>query len=231
MHAITLISRALRAHERCEPPAEPVQGRCCVTGEAGQCLPRSALLGRSFTDQHLLALPGSNMVSMEAWWALKHPPERQSSWFCDGDVFQLLNRQGVRQLVLQGVTAEQWCAYVTTSYKKHGVLRAPVNTRGRQVWLFELLSVDCSDRDRVLLWWTKLNQFLRAGISRSFLTARAIPPGIALKLGIQLIADFETWAAPIFQDPLYQFLCYLLPSLEELRAEKNPTKQHELFTA
>lgn len=233
MTALHLLDSALRASGDAEPlPCEPVDGVCAITGLAGPCIPRKHLLAASFTDRDLLSRPQSEMVSAEAWTALRHKWERMSSWWCDGAEFRRLDRQGVRALVIGGApSAHPWAGYATTSYKKHGALRSPVNTGSRQVWRFESLTVDCSDREQVADWWAALNRFLRAGIGRPSLEAGACAP-VAIRIaGPAACMEFAAWARDKHRAPLYALLCYLLPSIEELKQEKQnvPTAESDLF--
>jgi hypothetical protein len=219
MHSVDLIASALGA--AAEPlPCEPVEGVCCVTGSQGPCMGRKHLIGKSFTNLDLLAAPNSDLVGVPAYRALSYKWERMSSWFCDGVEFRKLTRQDVRALVLSGEYEGPWSGYATTSYKKHGVLRTPVNSSGKRVWLFEMVLADCSDHDRLLLIWERLNRELRSGFSRSVMESLE-PNQFTLKeVGYSRWRDFERWARPMCRGPLYQFLCYLLPSMEELKDER-----------
>lgn len=229
MSAIALLYEAL---ERCEPPEGGTEGVCCVLGTIEPCIDRSHAVKPSFTNLDLLRAPNSDRVSVRAWRALTHSvpaaegkkrdtfPLMQSSWVCDGKNVIYLNRQAVRSLVLDGVSADRWCGYVTTSYKKHGCLRAPVNRGGSQRWLFELNVVDCSDRSKVADWWERLRTTREAGIRRPVIET--------LDCSVQLMAKhllvwrgFEPWARTRHQSPLYRFLTYLLPSQEELNGQQD----------
>lgn len=227
MNAISLMSLAL---PDCEPPEIPAEGVCCVTGCTGQTIARKYAIKPSFTNLDSLAVPGSNRVSVSAWRVLDYTmtnpgkkrdraPLRQSSWVCDGESLTLLDRQAVRRHVLDGVDAKRWAGYVTTSYKKHGVLRTPINTGDRQVWLFEMLHVNCSDRRRVADWWSRLRAAQDAGIHRPLIESLDISPGYMGKVGWRPWCTFESWARPRMRSPLYLFLTYLLPSKEELKCE------------
>lgn len=234
MHATRLLFEALAPSEREPLPALPARGICCLTGEEEDCLPRGELFGKSFVEQHLFAAPESDMVGVAAFCALKHKWERMGSWMCDRR-FAKLTRQDVRPLVIGGVTADRWAGYITTSYKKHGSLHAPVNTGRRQIWQFEMLTVDCSDRARLADWWGVLNEALRQGIGRQSMEALEMPPGLMLKIGVVKWERFRAWAKDKHQTGLYKLLCYLLPSQEELKLElvaKNTPKEKlkdELF--
>lgn len=201
------------------PPEVPREGVCCITGQICQTIDRGNVLTKSFTEQHLLKAPGSPRVSLSAFLALAHKWERMSSWFCDGAEFRRLDRKEVRDLVIGGVNAKQWAGYITTSYKKHGSTRAPVNSAGRQIWLFEMLPADCSDRAKLADWWRVMNAALRNGIGRSSMETLQMPPGVIMKIGIQRWQTYRAWAIGKFESGLYKLLCYLLPSQEELKEE------------
>lgn len=227
MTAIELLYEALPARE---PPEIPGEGICCVLGTREPTIDRRHAIKPSFTNLDVLRAPDSERVSVRAWRVLTHSkpakegkkrdtfPLMQSSWVCDGAELFLQDRLSIRVHVLTGVYQRQWCGYVTTSYKKHGCLRAPVNTNGSQRWLFETEVVDCSDREQVQDWWTRLREAREAGIPRSVIET--------LDIGVPLFAKhrahwqaFEPWARSRYQSVLYRFLTYLLPSQEELRAD------------
>lgn len=227
MYAVDLLFAALPS---AEPPEPPSRGVCCVTGEHCQTIPRKHAIKDSFTRHDLLRAPDSDRVGLAAWrimtYTEPHPdpakkrglrPLQQSHWLCDGREIRYLNRQGVRALVVEGVDAVTWAGYVTTSYKKHGSLLAPVNTGSRQVWLWEVRAVDCSDRAKVAETWTRLRAAQDAGIHRPIIEALDIAPGYIPKVGVRIWLDFERWARPRMLSGIYQFLTYLLPSKEELQ--------------
>jgi len=220
MHPVNLISTAITGHEdRPELPIDPSDGVCAITGASCPCIPRKKLLGKSFTNGDLLARPESDMVSTDAYYALKFKWERMNSWFCDGVTFERLTRQDVRAKVFQEAMPKRWSGYATTSYKKHGALNAKVNTGAQRIWLFETRLVDCTDMGRVREWWDVLNVALRAGIGRTVLESLDCPPFVMAKVGLPVWLEFEAWARPKYLSALYAFLCYLLPSQEELKHE------------
>jgi hypothetical protein len=216
-----------------EPPEPPEPGTCCALGTREPTIERSYAIKTSFTNLDLLRAPDSQRVSVRAWRVLTYSrpaaegkrrdtfPLMQSSWICDGDKLTPLNRQDVRALVLFGVYLPAWCGYVTTSYKKHGSLRAPVNRQSmQQRWLFELDVVDCSDRARVTEWWERLRLVRVAGIPRPVIESLDCSAHLLAKHP-NLWMQFERWARPVYRSPLYRFLTYLLPSEEEIRAQSN----------
>jgi hypothetical protein len=224
MHAIDLLAGAM-TDDRVPPHGLPVEnGVCCITAGAGPTIPRRALLSKSFTDGTDLLAPGSDRVGLNAWKAFmwNEPrgrrgfhPERMSSWLCTADRFTRLDRAGLRAAVLGDPPPAPWAGYATTSYKKHGALRAPVNTASTCLWLFETRVVDCSDRDRVARWWQELTGWQADGLSRPIIETLDCPIHVMRKIGYAAWMTFYDWAWPIHRGPLYAFLCYLLPSKKE----------------
>ena len=227
MTAIDLIAAALPPET---PPESPVEGICCVTGAKCMTVARKYAIQDSFTGRDLFRAPASGRVGIAAWrvltYTVPHPdpakkrdlcPLRQSHWLCDGLSVALMDRHRARVAVIDGVDVEHWAGYVTMSYKKHGALLAPVNSGGRQVWLWETRLVDCSDRSAVDLMWGRLRAAQDAGIPRPLIEKLDIAPVYMAKIGWRVWRDFETWARPRRLSPLYQFLTYLLPSIEDLR--------------
>lgn len=222
MHAVELIYAALPFADPDYPalPGEPAPGVCCVTGAHGPSLPRRALIGPSWTQHDLLAAPHSDRVGVAAYVALKYKWERMSAWLCDGAEFRRLDRAGVRAAVLGPRPERPWAGFATTSYKKHGAMLAPVNAGpGRNVWLWDTERVDCSDAAQVAEYWDTLNAALRAGIARTVLETLDCPAWLLKRVGWAHWLRFSRWAQPRYKSGLYRFLCYLLPSQEEIKGE------------
>lgn len=229
MSAIPLIASALAPRD---PPGLVSTGICCVLGTAEDCVEREHAIKPSFTNLDLLRAPDSDLVSVRAWRVLTHSAEAaegkkrdtyplmQSSWLVTPDGLQLLDRQGVRRAVIEGTRARQWAGYATTSYKKHGALRAPLNTGSAQRWLFEMDLVDCSDRTEVADWWECLRATREAGIPRPVIETLDCSLHLMSK-HTALWRKFEAWARPKVNAPLYRFLTYLLPSEEEIRGKQD----------
>ena len=224
MSAIELLAAALPP---AEPPEPPQEGVCCVLGTREPCIPRHQAIKPSFTNLDVLRAPDSDSVSIRAWRVLTHSvaaaegkkrdtfPLMQSSWVC-GESLLMLDRKMVRSLVLDGVAGmPAWAGYVTTSYKKHGSLRAPVNRNGSQRWLFELDVVDCSDRVKVADWWGRLRHARVCGIPRPVIETLDCSLHVMGK-HMALWREFEEWARPRHQSSLYRFLTYLLPAQNEI---------------
>jgi len=195
------------------------RGICALTGLETDCVERKEAIGKSFTNIDTLACPNSQYVSIDALYGLKYKWCRAGSWFCDGNTFERLDRLGVRRKVFQVEMPEKWTAYATTSYKKHGELLAKVNTGKQRIWLFEMRLVDCSDMSKVTEWWDILNAALRNGIGRTTMEKCDCPPYLMQKIGLSMWLNFEKWARDRYLSSLYAFLCYLLPSQEELKNE------------
>lgn len=232
MNAIPLLYSALPPRD---PPETPAEGVCCVLGTREPTIAREHAIKPSFTNLDLLRAPDSDRVSVRAWRVLTHSapakegkkrdtfPLMQSSWICNSDGLSLLDRMAVRQIVLAapevGAMNEPWAGYVTTSYKKHGCLRAPVNRNGSHRWLFELDVVDCTDRQKVREWWETLRNTRVSGIPRPVIETLDCSTHLMSKHP-SLWPQFERWARDKVNSPLYRFLCYLLPSEEEIKAER-----------
>jgi hypothetical protein len=152
--------------------------------------------------------------------ALSYKWERMSCWLCDGVTFDRLQRTDFRPLILNGVDRDLWTAYITTSYKKHGALNASVNNKSFGVWRFENLTVDASDKAKVNDWYNTLNEYLHIGFGRTVLESLDCSPFVMQKYGVDKWIKFQSWAKDKYQSPLYQLLCYILPSQEEIKAEK-----------
>jgi len=213
---MNIMSAIAQNIEHIELPEEPTEGICAVTGLSGQCIQKKHLLKSTFANWDLIKAPQSEHVSIDAYQAMKYPYTRKSSWIVTPDSFKRLHKKDVIPLVLEGVKDDVWAGYVTTSYKKHGSLMTPVNSGGRAVWRFEMLNVDCSDLVKVNEWYGRLLEYLKAGIWRTFLESGDVAPGLVKKVGIQTYLDFKNWTGDKYNSGLYRFLCYLLPSKDDL---------------
>lgn len=225
---VHLLASALR--ERPPLPCEPQEGICAVTGSLGPCLPRHLVILESNCDQARFLAPESDHVHVDVFYAwnagyLKDGrkrqtcPERQSCWWCDGREFREIRKPDIREIVLNGSPSVPWAMWVTTSYKKHGSLRAPVNYQTRGVIGFEELVVNASDPVRVNEWWSRLTEAQSFGIGRTILETLDCPVHVMAKVGLSRWQTFERWARLVYQTPLYALLTYLLPSREELAGE------------
>jgi hypothetical protein len=168
----------------------------------------------------------SNMVSVDVWnaWGFGETkegksrafcPERQACWWCDGKEFRIVRKPEMRKIVLDGSPTTPWAMWITTSYKKHGSVRARVNRAGFGVIAFDERLVDTSKDWLVNQWWENLNAALAAGISRTVIETLDCPAHIMRECTLPVWMAFEHWARPVHQSSLYALLCYLLPSKEE----------------
>lgn len=218
-HAVELIAGALSLDEAPMPASASSRGVCCVTGAETDCVPRASIMDNGFTGQALLRAPLSPWLSVAAARTLRYRPERSSSWWCDGAGFVALRRPDVRRLVIdEPTTATRWAGYVTTSYKKHGSLTAPVNVSPRAVWMFEQIAADMTDRGWAEDAWTRLRAMQDAGWPRPVLEDLNPSPWLLSKCGWPTWRDFAAWAQPHVAGGRYRLLCYLLPSKDELTA-------------
>lgn len=218
MHAVDLIASALK-NEALEMPRETTVETCCLTGEVGHCVFARDAIGAAFTNRDLLKAPTGKYISLNAYIALKYKWERMSSWVCDGETFTRLDRQGVRISVFGETPKTPWVGYATTSYKKHGSLWTPVNSGLRRVWRFEMLTVDLTDGSYRNLY-ESLCEWQKRGVGR--MTMESMEPNIVeLKnIGVKTWLEFCEFAESICNSPTWKFMCYLLPSREELKNEQ-----------
>lgn len=225
MHPIKFVANQIKKMPDCPQLPDNLsfeKGICAITGEYSETIPRRHLLGKSFTDGQYLISPNSNRVSIDAWIVLKYKWTRMSSWICNEEFgFKRLNRSEVRDIVLNiDDIATPWCAYCTTSYKKHGIFRVKISTALKKRILFEMRMVDLSNKGEIGQYWHNLNTALRAGIPRSALETLNCPPSIMRKVGLGFWMEFYSWAQRHKNRPLYAFLCYLLPSKREMKNEQ-----------
>lgn len=227
-HACHLVAAAVPERDRPPFPCDPVDGLCAVTGTCGPCLPRREVISEANCDSFLFAAPTSDRVHVDVWVAWNFGgtkpgakrqtcPERQACWWCNGREFRRIDKTFMRPIVLEGSPSAPWAMWVTTSYKKHGTIRSPVNTATHGRVGFDEVVVDCSDRATVSDTWKRLRAAQDVGIPRPLIEALDIAPGYMAKIGWRVWRDFEGWARPRVASPLYQFLTYLLPSQEELK--------------
>jgi len=233
MHATDLIAACLTDNQKEPLPEAALPGICCVTGAYTDTIPRRRLFSSNFMDANLFAAPDSDRVGVNVWYTLqygaygvdetgvqkkrKKKPEMQACWWTDGKMFHVVNKPKIREIVLRGTTARQWAGWVTTSYKKHGALRAPVNTTPFGTWGFDDLLVHANDRDVVLDHWRNLRDAQKHDIGRVGIETLDIPVSTMTRAGISYCIDFLEWASPRYLSPLYRFLVYLLPSRDEIK--------------
>lgn len=228
MHTCQLIAAAIQEYERPQLPCKPVEEVCAVTGVRGPCLPRNKVISDANCDGFLFANQTSSFVHVDVFTAWNFGetkegnkrqtnPERQSCWYCNEHEFRKVNKVAMRPIVLEGSRFSPWAMWVTTSYKKHGSIRSPLNIGRFGRVGFDEVVVDCSNNAEVVSTWTRLRDAQSAGIPRPLIEHLDISPGYIKKLGWRVWRDFEVWARPRVHSSLYQFMTYLLPSKEELK--------------
>lgn len=224
-HVVDLIAAALCAAvsdpDAPETPQNTIDGVCCLTGEVTSCVPRAEVIGKSFTNQDILAAPKSNLIGINAYVALKYKWERMSLWLVTAQKFTRFEKDtknDLREMVLSGeYPHEPWAGYVTTNYKKHGAFTAQVNTAGRAFWGFDEFVVDCSDIDAVNDHYSRLLAAKMAGIGNDTLENLVAAPITIKMCGVETWLDFESWARPRHQSPLYKFCRWLLPPMDKIK--------------
>lgn len=209
-----------RRGNRVELPYEPYEDVCCLTGTRQKCIQRKDCIGENFTTQSVFAAPDSDSIGVRAFFALKHGKESLSSWIVSEDALVLLNRTEALSMILCPPTTKRWAAYITTSYKKHGCLVAPVNNQGSARVAFETEVVDIHGPTPANEIYSRLRYFMDAGIPRAALQGGPIDD---LAGGPPLIwIEFKRWSDPLAKSGLYRLVSHLLPG----RKAGDPEKIH-----
>jgi hypothetical protein len=223
MNTITLVANSIRSQEDCPLISADLitKNICCITGDLTDCIPKKLVIKDTFTNRDLLKAPQSEYCSVDAYIVLSYKWQRFSSWLCNGKEFQRLTKTDFKHLILNGVPYDTWAIYITTSYKKHGALVAKINNTPFGIWRFEMQDVDCRDNEKVKEWYDKLLYIHKLGIPRSVLENLNAGMKLINAVGILEWHKFTTWANDKYRSPLYGLLCYLLPSLGELKYGKD----------
>lgn len=237
MHATDLLSTACPDEWKEPLPEKAVDGTCCLTGQQGLTINRRKVFGSSFTELEIFKVPDSDRVGVNVWHAFragyfaeagkkrKKKPEAMACWWTDGEQWVELNKVKIRELVFNGCGPLLWAGWVTTSYKKHGSTRAPVNKKPHGVWAFDEMLVDCRDISKVISWHNMLRMAQDAGINRTVIETLEIPVFVYNKIDGKLWIEFKLWAMDKRESALYKFLCYLLPSQAELKEMANSKEE------
>jgi hypothetical protein len=214
-----------------EPYFDVVFETCCVTGQKKPCIARKHLISSSFTDWSLCAAPASPYVGVDVFAAWTYGtradgkkrdfcPERHACWVASDTEFRKITRPEIRDMVLHGYHAgKTWAGWITTSYKKHGSIRAKVNTSPHGVWGFDDTCPDASNERKVSSWWDTMRIYQEAGISRMSMESGEMPPGIMKSIPLETWMEFKDWSSDKIHSNLYRLLAYLLPSKEEIKIE------------
>lgn len=224
MHTVDLIAQAIASLPDTPDISGVVNGICCLTGKEGSCIARTEIFGKSFTQQNLFSAPASEHVGVNTAIAMGYKWERMSIWMTTAREFRRFEKDSkpeLRRIILEGdYPREPWAGYVTTSYKKHGALTAPVNSPGSALWGFDERVVDCSDLATVNDFYNRLYAAKVAGIGNDTLETMIAQPITIKCCGVPAWLEFERWARPRYCSGLYQFCRWLLPPMEEIKAEQ-----------
>ena len=235
MHTIDLLYQAAKPDYQSWTESKgltPAPGICCVTGEYREAtVSRRLALPKTYTDGVELWAPGSERISVAAADVLHYKWERMGSWVCDGAAFRRLiappdtpagfRREPARRAVLDDSPAAPWAGFLTTTYKKHGSIKAPINLDGQRRWLFDDLVVDCSDVAQMREWYNRMAEMRYVGVSRAALEHLEIDGGLLAKIGWQRWYEYADWAGARMYQPLYALLLYLMPSQQEVKNDKS----------
>jgi hypothetical protein len=229
MHTTDLLSAACPEEWKEPLPENPVDGICCLTGQQGPTIGRKRIFGPSFTEFEIFKVPESDRVGINVWYAFragyfaekgkkrKKKPEAMACWWTDGDKWVETDKVKIRNFVFNGSGNQNWAGWVTTSYKKHGSTRTPVNCREFGVWAFDEVLVDCRNINKVINWYDKLRNAQNFGLNRTVIETLDIPVFVYNKIDQKKWIEFKKWAVSKRETSLYKFLCYLLPSHKELK--------------
>lgn len=231
MHPVDLLAGAFRKMEGNLPDMTGMEdGICCISGAFGPTLARKDFIASSFTDRGGMLAPDSDRIGVNAAIALrfavpvegkKRPrwPEMNDSWWTDGRAFDVMDRPTARERILHGYNTDvwrPWAAYITTTKKKHGAMRAVINTSERGCWAFDEHLIDCAG-DRVNRWYDRMRQAMRDGIGRMSIAEGDMPPALMRRIGLDVWLPFAEWARPRRTAPLYALCVWLLPTQAELK--------------
>lgn len=224
MHTVNLLAAACPAEWREPLPEEPKIATCCLTGQQVMTISRKSMISKSFTEVERFMAKESDRIGVDVWFSFtagyiasegkkaEKKPECMACWWTDGVEWVEINKAFIREKVLNGSGLRPWAGWVTTSYKKHGSLRSPVNKHPFGVWGFDDYIVDCSDKEKVNEWWNRLREAQDSGLGRTTLENVQMPVAMLAKTDMAAWLGFKRWAIDKKDSALYKFLCYLLLS-------------------
>jgi len=142
---------------------------------------------------------------------------------CSRGKFVRVDKNIIRDVLFNGFSDAPWSMFVTTTYKKHGALRCPVNTGSHGYIGFDEAVIDCRDRDYCVEVYEHVFAAFARGANRNDLESLRPSKWTLKALGIKGWQEYKTWAEDKVESPLYQFCVYLLPPRKELEdAGKHP---------
>jgi len=216
MHVIKLLSDAITALP--DAPAIPsgaVKATCEATGLTTDCLLRKEVVSDNFTNQSRFNALGTGYISTMAYRVLKYKWERAGSWICYPERFvRLKTKADLLEGVLEQDKPEPWAGYITTSYKKHGCLLAPVNANGGNMWLFETMIVNCNNQQKVEEWYNIIQEARNRGVTKQILLSLLPTATQIMRYGLLWWHGFAEWAKKRRSTPLYKLVVYLQPGFD-----------------
>lgn len=195
---------------------EPYEATCALTGETRQCVPIKDCVSSNFTEWDVLTDPETEMMCVEAYYALKFRWERFSSWLCSRGKFVRVDKDIIRDVLFNGFADAPWSMFITTSYKKHGALRCPVNTGNHGYIGFDEAVIDCRDSDYCVEVYDHVFAAFARGANRNDLESLRPSKWTLKALGIKGWQEYKAWAEDKVESSLYRLCVYLLPPRKEL---------------
>ena len=121
-------------------------GACMLCGAViRQGVPRKKVLSSNFMNMDILTYPQGTHFCAACVFALKEPTFRRTSFICSTSEFRPLKRDMLAEALFHALPEDPYLYLfcVTTSYKKHLWLHAPVNLPGPHVQVqFDDMTVD-----------------------------------------------------------------------------------------
>ena len=210
-----------------EIPEKPARGVCCVTGLECDTISRKCGIKPTFTRQDIFRAPDSDRIGVDAFLTLGYEPERKACWIATEKEIRLVReniKATFREIILNEQYPEGWWAiFITTTWKKHGAIVAPACQGKRRPFVaLDDEAIDVSRADILRDYFSRLRAAKKKGFSMQMLADVAFDAA-SMKFGsftLDKWFEFRDWANGIKRSPLYRLALYLLPSAEELKAER-----------
>lgn len=104
---------------------------CCLCGVLAGDIPAKKIISSAFTNWDLLRNPGSETICDYCAIAIKTLRLRQSSWVATPKAITLISRDKIANMLFAPISTP-FIFNVTTSFKKLGQIKAPVNADSQQ---------------------------------------------------------------------------------------------------